>query len=191
MKRFEHEYYASMVKQVQLRERTISITDGIEWDVVREGWFQTIYLAGTDSLSGMLKGLDFRPARTSRGNVWNGYARGASKLFPAVAARLKKCLQIRVVGHSMEAAIGRRLAHLLNDKGYEVVEIVTFGEPAAFGRNYRHPPIPSTRYVCGSDIVPRIPLYAHYGDSHRVRSSHSPPNPLKWLLDHKIQSYAG
>ena len=106
--------------------------------------------------------------------VHAGFARASEQITPHIAKALPKGARVIITGHSLGAAIALFLAPRLEQAGFPVVKVVTFGCPRVGDINYRmawHVRLGATRvwrHVYGPDPVCQLPTplrgYLHIGE---------------------------
>lgn len=122
---------------------------------------QTIYLSGTNSNTLWSFDLDLvmidDPDIGCR--VHRGFSNAALTVLDDVLPRLDVAYPVTVTGYSLGGAMATLLSKYLMINGYEVVDVVTFGQPkvtdaaglAAFAD------LPILRFVNRNDPVPHLP----------------------------------
>lgn len=131
---------------------------------------------GTQSAGSILQDLKVIRRRTPEGRLHAGFADGYDDIHDEVIGRLRRSLARRVwlTGHSLGGALAVVGANRLEEAGFEVAGVVTFGQPMVampdlarvLARRFRG------RYVAfvnGNDPVPRAVLpYVHFGRCVRL-----------------------
>ena len=132
--------------------------------------------AGTQSGGSILQDLKVIRRRTPEGHLHAGFADGYADIHSHVVSRLRRFSAKRVwlTGHSLGGALAVVGANRLEEAGFDVAGVVTFGQPMVampdlarvLARRFRG------RYVAfvnGSDPVPRAVLpYVHFGRCVRL-----------------------
>ncbi|MDB4836974.1 lipase family protein [Marinomonas sp.] len=88
-----------------------------------------------------------------------GFAEGAKAVYDDLRPYLSKDNPITITGHSLGGAIAVILAMYLQQEGYDVPQVVTFGQPKVTnvtGANTFNS-LPVIRVVTPDDIVPLVP----------------------------------
>jgi len=156
----------------------------------------TIFLAieGTDCIEDWKTNFAFlfRSDDTHRGfrrNAWRVFF----EMFEAdVFRHIPKDKHIVVTGHSLGGATAIVLADML-DNVFDNVEVVTFGSPRPGGRGLRKrmKGTPITRYVHGSDVVPKSPPwacgYVHPCECNRLTDTQK--QRFDGVKDHSMSEY--
>jgi pimeloyl-ACP methyl ester carboxylesterase len=126
---------------------------------------------GTQGGGSILQNLKVIRRRTLEGRLHAGFADGYTDIHDNLVTRLRRCCAKRVwlTGHSLGGALAVVGAHRLEEAGFDVAGVVTFGQPMVampdlarlLARRLRG------RYVAfvnGSDPVPRAVLpYVDFG----------------------------
>ncbi len=91
--------------------------------------------------------------------VHQGFSRSASNFYLAALPFLHKDYRIVTIGHSLGGAVANILAMYLDQDGYKVEQVVTFGQPKVTNvegaRKYAH--LNVIRLVTPKDVVPLVP----------------------------------
>ncbi len=137
---------------------------------------QDIAIRGTVNLVNFYYDLRFRREYNERLGIWvhRGFSHMADELDLAVRPYLRRGYAIRLTGQSLGAAEALLLGMLLRKEGYDVVSVVTFGQPKVtnLAGAERFSSIPLLRVVNENDIVPLLPPvnlvykedpYVHFG----------------------------
>ncbi|MEI8370762.1 MAG: lipase family protein [Planctomycetia bacterium] len=144
--------------------------------VIRAGSDAILAFRGTQSGGSILQDLKVIRRRTPEGRLHAGFADGYTDIHDSVVSRLRRCCAKRVwlTGHSLGGALAVVGANRLEEAGFDVAGVVTFGQPMVampdlarlLARRFRG------RYVAfvnGSDPVPRAVLpYVHFGRCVRL-----------------------
>jgi hypothetical protein len=93
----------------------------------------------------------------------NGFRKDSIAVYKDATPHLRKDLPLRVTGHSLGGAVAVILAAYLQDDGYLVERVVTFGQPKISST----PPDESilaatTRVVNDKDVVPMLPPHTAF-----------------------------
>ena len=143
---------------------------------IRAGSDAILAFRGTQSGGSILQDLKVIQRRTPEGRLHAGFADGYADIHSHVVSRLRRLSAKRVwlTGHSLGGALAVVGANRLEEAGFGVAGVVTFGQPMVampdlarvLGRRFRG------RYVAfvnGSDPVPRAVLpYVHFGRCVRL-----------------------
>lgn len=150
----------------------------------------------------VLKDLRAWPWRSATaGWVHKGFGIGAEHWVSVYALRLVQLgLPLELSGHSLGAAIAVQALPLLVSMGFDVREVVVFGEPASFywgsEDNYRKLNIPTSSYLNANDwirfappwgetAVPRTRINPENGASLKAHDIKVYSNVLEQFLTHK------
>ncbi len=143
---------------------------------LRAGSDAILAFRGTQSGGSILQDLKVIRRRTPEGRLHAGFADGYADIHSHVVSRLRRFSAKRVwlTGHSLGGALAVVGANRLEEAGFDVAGVVTFGQPMVtmpdlarvLARRFRG------RYVAfvnGSDPVPRAVLpYVHFGRCIRL-----------------------
>jgi predicted lipase len=92
-------------------------------------------------------------------DIHQGFLLSARDIFQQVQGKINPQYKINTIGHSLGGAAALILAMMLDAQGYDVGEVVTFGQPKVTNisgsRKFRHLDI--KRLVTAKDIVPLVP----------------------------------
>jgi pimeloyl-ACP methyl ester carboxylesterase len=127
-----------------------------------------------------------------------GFLARAYRLLPECLETLRgdRSIPIVLTGHSLGGAVAMLLAAKLKLLGYPVPACVTFGQPMVGDRKFatlwQSLEIATTRYVHGSDPVPRTPGL-NFGFCHVPSDLILLPDPrprwFDWIEDHDMALY--
>jgi hypothetical protein len=126
---------------------------------------QHVTIRGTANRENLLEDIDFTVHKTADAAipVAVGFDRVARRIWADVIARLNKQHKTYVTGHSLGGAAATLLAFYLIEDGYNVVRVVTFGQPrftTSDGVKSGHLLAVSRvleRVVDENDVVPMLP----------------------------------
>jgi triacylglycerol lipase len=123
---------------------------------------QTLTVRGTTNKPNIWQDATIRLVKDDRLEIplHRGFRGDARAIHTDVKPYLKKDYSIRVTGHSLGGAAAVILAHYLNEEGYEVTRLVTFGGPkvtSSEGKALAQTDISFTRVVHDRDVVPMVP----------------------------------
>ncbi|TYL48014.1 lipase family protein [Marinomonas sp. IMCC 4694] len=126
-----------------------------------EGGTQTIAIRGTANLENAMLDLNIalNPNATLGIKLHQGFDAGAKAVYDDIKPFLDRHSPIHLTGHSLGGAIAVILALYLQQDGYDVTQVVTFGQPKVTnvtGAN-RYKALPLLRVVTLEDIVPLVP----------------------------------
>ncbi len=127
----------------------------------RDAQAQIIYLSGTNSDTLWKFDLDLAMVNDQdlRSHVHRGFDNAALTVLDDVLPRLEADYPITVAGYSIGGAMAVLLAQYLDVNGYQVVDVVTFGQPkvtdAAGAASFAN--LPLLRFVNHKDPVPHLP----------------------------------
>jgi hypothetical protein len=124
---------------------------------------KTQYLSfrGTSNLENVLVDLDVSLTLDQSLNIQlhQGFSVAAKAVYEDVIPFLDKSQPIQTTGHSLGGAIAVILAMYLERDGYQLQEVITFGQPkvtnVAGARVFEN--LPLLRVVTPADIVPLVP----------------------------------
>jgi hypothetical protein len=122
---------------------------------------QLLAVRGTSNVENALVDVAFMllPNESTRIKLHQGFAKSADFIFDRIKPKLNKDYRINTTGHSLGGAVAVILAMYLDAKGYDVGEVVTFGQPKVTNitgsRKYAH--LDVTRIVTPKDMVPLVP----------------------------------
>lgn len=122
---------------------------------------QYVAFRGTSNVENALVDLDLAFAfhQGLKIQLHQGFANAASAAFADMRPYLDKTQPIRTTGHSLGGAIAVITAMQLQREGYNLGEVVTFGQPKVTnlaGAN-AFSSLPVTRVVTPKDLVPLVP----------------------------------
>lgn len=131
---------------------------------------------GTQSFGSVLQDLKLIRRRTPEGRLHAGFADGYADVHDKVVSRLRRISAERVwlTGHSLGGALAVVGADRLDQAGFDVAGVVTFGQPMVampdlarvLARRFRGR---SVAFENGGDPVPRAVLpYVHFGRCIRL-----------------------
>ena len=122
---------------------------------------QTIAVRGTANLTNAMVDLDIelQPDEQLGIILHNGFRSGALAVANDVQPWLQPDQPIHITGHSLGGAIAVILTMYLQQEGFSVEQVITFGQPKVTnvtGAN-RYADMPLTRVVTLKDMVPLVP----------------------------------
>ena len=122
---------------------------------------QLLVFRGTANVENAVLDLDFKltPNADLGIKIHNGFGQAAKLLYEKLKPQLDKTRKITLVGHSLGGALAVVVAMYLQQDGYLVDAVVTFGQPKVTNlmgaRKFSN--LPVTRVVTDDDIVPLVP----------------------------------
>ena len=133
----------------------------IQADVVSAS--QTIAIRGTAGRANLLEDLEIAlvPDEILGLRIHRGFRDDATAIFKDAVRFLDKDTPVRVTGHSLGGAIAAILAAYLDEAGYRVERVMTFGQPRFSTQSVSKKVVAvTTRVVNGTDVVPMVPPYS-------------------------------
>lgn len=122
---------------------------------------------GLSNTRDVIRDLRFIPHLDKMG-YWchKGFSISAEAFASHFALRLLRYrLPLRFFGHSLGGGIAPHAARWFRNMGFDVVEVVTFGEPAScyFGSEYKYRAlnIPTTSYLHANDFIRKTPPWGN------------------------------
>jgi hypothetical protein len=133
----------------------------VNYFLTLSGDHQIIAIRGTDNVENAMVDIDLELQADEQLSIrlHQGFAGAANAVFEDVTSHLAKDKPIDITGHSLGGAIAVILAMYLDNAGYSVAHVVTFGQPKVTnvtGAN-QFEDLPLTRVVTADDIVPLVP----------------------------------
>ncbi|UCB55180.1 MAG: lipase family protein [Thiotrichales bacterium] len=122
---------------------------------------QILSVRGTSNVENAMVDVAFQllPNKPTGIKLHQGFALSADFIYDKVKAHLRQDYRINTTGHSLGGAAALILAMYLDAAGYDVGEVVTFGQPKVTNmsgaRQYGH--LDVTRVVTPKDMVPLVP----------------------------------
>jgi hypothetical protein len=120
---------------------------------------------------------EFVKEKDAETGLWfhDGFMKATDDLFEDITQFLRKDYRTRITGHSLGGAIAVILMKHLQDGGYTVEKVITFGQPKVTNHDgvvaLRDSPV--LRIVDDRDLVPKLPpltllsalhgIYEHFG----------------------------
>jgi triacylglycerol lipase len=146
--------------QALVHQSLISLSQ-VSYFLSRSKKVQTIAIRGTANLENAMLDLDLQlqPDTLLDIKLHQGFGSGAKAVYEDIKPFLTQDQPIQLTGHSLGGAIAVILGMYLQNDGYPVEQIITFGQPKVTnvtGANKFHT-LPLTRVVTPDDIVPLVP----------------------------------
>jgi hypothetical protein len=122
---------------------------------------QLLAVRGTSNVENAMVDVAFMllPNKPTGIKLHQGFAKSADFIYDRVKAKLNRDYRINTTGHSLGGAAALILAMYLDAGGYDVGQVITFGQPKvtniAGSRKYDH--LDVTRVVTPKDMVPLMP----------------------------------
>lgn len=123
---------------------------------------QTIAVRGTSNIENAMVDLDLKLVQDEIMGIFlhRGFSYAADQIFAEIKPLLKKNYRINTTGHSLGGAVAFILAAKLDKDGFDINQIVTFGQPKVTNLNgasaLEH--LNVIRVVTPQDLVPLVPL---------------------------------
>ena len=169
-------------KEVRLKQQEVIQGLEIHYFIVedKKRGAETIVIRGTSNLENALTNIDFKLTTDSKSGLklHSGFAHAAQAIYPNITTHLNKKRAIYVTGHSLGGAIAQIIAIYLQQDGYRLAEVITFGQPkvANFSAAQSYSTLPLIRVVTPRDVIPLIPpvdiveinrpdIYWHMGEA--------------------------
>jgi hypothetical protein len=192
---------ASLLKQqgqTLLHQSTIAGSQ-VSYFLTKIDDVQTIAIRGTANVENVMLDLDVALQLDTKLNILlhKGFSSGAYAVYQDVKPHLLADKPIHITGHSLGGAISVVLAMYLTQDGYQVPQVITFGQPKVTnvaGSN-KFKDLPLIRVVTPQDIVPLVPplsplqikdmdIYWHMGEEVILieEQQYSLTNGLKSML---------
>ena len=124
---------------------------------------QLIGIRGTSNVVNAMVdiSLKLKPDADSGLRLHEGFSAAAKQVFAELKPRLLRGFRIKLTGHSLGGAVASILALYLDEAGFDVDRVVTFGQPKftniAGAAKFRR--IDLIRVVTPVDLVPLLPLF--------------------------------
>lgn len=147
----------------------MAIIDEAGFDENNQG-IQTIVFRGSGHPRNFLVDLNFRPSKSKELNcrIHRGFLKSVREIDTLATSFLDKNRKVRLIGSSLGGALATVYGMFLKKKGFDIDQIVTFGQPRvtdAKGRElWGH--LPLVRVVNRTDAFPAIPPHKPFGYAH-------------------------
>ena len=145
----------------KLVHQAILTDSGVSYFLAGNADMQKLSIRGTSNLENVLVDIDVSlTLDTQLGEqLHRGFAEAALAVFHHVKPSLDKSIPIVTTGHSLGGAVAVIVALYLQQDGYEIQQVVTFGQPkvtnVAGAASFES--LPLLRVVTIKDIVPLVP----------------------------------
>lgn len=128
---------------------------------------QTISIRGTANKPNVFQDVEVALVKDSILGIalHRGFQQDARSIYPDLKKYVRKDHNIRVTGHSLGGAVAAIIAGYLQQEGYDVTRVVTFGQPKYTTNKRSLLGSRLTRVVHHQDVVPMVPptgLVVHY-----------------------------
>lgn len=137
------------------------VESGVSYFLAKNADRQVLSFRGTANLENVLVDLNVSLTLDARLNVQlhGGFAEASLAVFQHVQPSLDKSIPIVTTGHSLGGAVAVIVALYLQQEGYEVQQVVTFGQPKVTNVSgaASFESLPLLRVVTVKDIVPLVP----------------------------------
>lgn len=172
--------------QALIHKNTLE-TSQVSYFLSKHANTQTIAIRGTANVENVMLDLDIQLQPDSQLNIplHRGFSAGAKAVFQDVKPYLLTNTPIKLTGHSLGGSIAVVLAMYLQLEGYQVPQVITFGQPkvtnAAGAKQFSE--LPLIRVVTPLVIVPLVPplspmqiknldIYWHHGEEVILMGNH-------------------
>lgn len=156
----ELEWALSRQNQVLLHKVTIQSSQ-VNYFLSEAVGVQTIGVRGTANLENVMLDLSVSLQTDSLLNIklHQGFSGGAKAVYDDIKPYLSIDKPIHLTGHSLGGAIAVVLGMYLTQEGYQVTQIITFGQPKVTNVTgaQQFKALPLIRVVTPHDIVPLVP----------------------------------
>lgn len=124
---------------------------------------QTIAVRGTANIENAMVDLALKLVLDKSINIslHRGFSNAARQLYNELKPFLKKDYRINTTGHSLGGAVALILAAMLDDDGFKVNQVITFGQPKVTNLSGASSldSLDIIRVVTPKDIIPLLPLF--------------------------------
>lgn len=136
----------------------------VNYFLAKSGNRYLISARGTATVSDAITDLKFKLVYNQQLGIYlhQGFATAAKTIVEELRDHLPRDAIIETTGHSLGGAVAVAIAIQLRHEGYQVLRVVTFGQPRVtdFSGAQQYATINVTRYVAEKDIVPLVPPLA-------------------------------
>lgn len=148
--------------------QSVDVRYFIETDLANQN--QTLSIRGTAEKPNVWEDIEtsLLPDNILGIPLHRGFKNDAAAVYDDAVPYLRKDLPLRVTGHSLGGAVAVIVAAYLEQRGYTLERVVTFGQPKI---TTEPPPVPQlvsvlTRVMNELDVVPMLPPYA-FGEKYQ------------------------
>jgi len=124
---------------------------------------QIIAVRGTTNAENVMLDADFKLIRDehTRNMLHSGFAASAAAIYKTIKPMLKRDYTINSTGHSLGGAVAMVLAMYLEQDGYKLGKMISFGQPKVTNITgaTRYDDMNITRVVTEKDMVPLVPPF--------------------------------
>lgn len=124
---------------------------------------QIIAIRGTSNVENAMVNINLKLVLDQVTQVYfhHGFSYSARQVYRELKPLLKKDYQIQITGHSLGGAVAVILAAFLDSEGFDVNQVVTFGQPKVTNLTgaEKFKNLNITRVVTPKDLVPLVPLF--------------------------------
>lgn len=103
--------------------------------------------------------VQLMPDKKAGVKIHQGFSQSASNFYQAVLPSLRKDYRVITVGHSLGGAVANILGMYLDQDGFDVAEVATFGQPKVTNVSgaLKYAKLNVIRVVTPKDVVPLVP----------------------------------
>lgn len=120
-----------------------------------------IAIRGTANQENVIVDMSFKlvPDSITGIDIHQGFLLSAQDIYQHIKPLLISGYRINTIGHSLGGATALVLAMMLDAEGYNVGEVITFGQPKVtnFSGSQKYQHLNVTRIVTAKDMVPLVP----------------------------------
>ncbi|MBD5771730.1 lipase family protein [Marinomonas colpomeniae] len=156
------EIEASLLEQGQVYVHQAVLQDiQVRYFLSKSNDAQTVGVRGTANLTNAMLDLDVALQLDTQLNIklHNGFSSSAKAVYRDIKPYLVADKPIHLTGHSLGGAIAVVLAMYLQQDGFDVTQVITFGQPKVtnVAGAAKFTELPLIRVVTPNDIVPLVP----------------------------------